>query len=171
MSNNCYRKGKAKRRQHKSRGICPDPAWARHFASAHCWRGASSLCQCHIKVLCVVWDFSIPGQEQPKLPEKWAGTWNCSRTKAHVAFEDVWGNVKSYQSYGAIQETLTVRRKCTWQSYMGFRYQCIPKKVVNISPNYRWGTWSTELLAWCHTGGWGHSRDASLVHFCLVLYL
>lgn len=65
MSNNCYRKGKVKRRQHKSRGICPDPAWTRHFTawfhSVHCWRGTSSLCQCHIKVQCVVQDFSIPG--------------------------------------------------------------------------------------------------------------
>lgn len=65
MSNNCYRKGKVRRRQHKSRGICPDPAWTRHFTAgfhcAHGWRGASSLCQCHIKVQCVVQDFSIPG--------------------------------------------------------------------------------------------------------------
>lgn len=70
MSNNCYRKGEAKRRQrqqHKSCGIRPDPAWTRHFTSwfrcVHCWREASSLCQCHIKVQCVVQDSSVPGQQ------------------------------------------------------------------------------------------------------------
>lgn len=140
MSNNCYRKGKVKRRQHKSRGICPDPAWTRHFTagfhSVHCWRGASSLCQCHIKVSvrCRISASRGCRQEQPELPVKWAGIWDCSRTKAHAPSGDVWGNVKPHQSHRAIQETLAVMNVTVWQSHVGFTNQCFPKKMVDIIP-------------------------------------
>ena len=83
-------------------------------------------------------------EQHPELPAKWAGIWDCRRTKAHGPFEDVWGNVKSNQPHRMIQKTLPVQRKRTWQSYMGFTYRCFPRKVVNTNPKLQMGIWSME---------------------------
>lgn len=141
MSNNCYRKGKVRRRQHKSRGICPDPAWTRHFTAgfhcAHGWRGASSLCQCHIKVQCVVQDFSIPGLQTGTAWAACEMSWEMGlqQDKGPRSSGDGWGNVKPDQSYRGIQETLAVRIVTAWRPHVGFTYQCFPKKVDITHPS------------------------------------
>lgn len=99
MSNNCYRKGKLKRRQrqqHKSCGIHPDPAWAQQFTLwlcwVHCWRGAS-LCPCHIKVQLVVQDPS--SQQQPELPAEWAGRVQLDEGSRLTFFLETFGNMQN----------------------------------------------------------------------------